>query len=82
METQKTLNSQNNLEKEEWSERNDCPDFTRSCKTTVMKTVLAQKHARLSARRDGEHGSKHALTVSSSVIGEAGISSGENTVFH
>ena len=58
MKTQKTLNSQNNLEKEEWSERNHCPDFTRSCKTTVMETVLAQKHARLSARQDGEHGSK------------------------
>ena len=36
MKTQKTLNSQNNLEKE-WSQRNHCPDFTLSYKATVMK---------------------------------------------
>ena len=58
MKTQKTLNSQNNLEKEERSERNHCPDFTLSYKTTAMKTVLAQKHAHLSMRQDGEHRNK------------------------
>ena len=35
METQKTLNNQSNLEKEEWSWRNQLPDF----KATVIKTV-------------------------------------------
>ena len=38
METQKTPNSQNSLEKEEWSWRNQ-PDFQLDYKATVFKTV-------------------------------------------
>ena len=39
METQKALNSQSSLEKEEWSWRNPLPDFRLSFKATVIKTV-------------------------------------------
>ena len=39
METQKTLNSQSSLEKEEWSWRNPLPDSRLSYKATVIKTV-------------------------------------------
>ena len=39
METQKTPNSQSNLEKEKQSWRNQAPDFRLSYKATVIKTV-------------------------------------------
>ena len=39
METQKTLNSQSSLEKEEWSWRNQPPGFRLYYKATVIKTV-------------------------------------------
>ena len=39
METQKTLNSQSSLEKEEWSWRNQLPKFRLYYKATVIKTV-------------------------------------------
>ena len=39
METQKTLDSQSNLDKEKWSWKNQLPDFKLYHKATVMKTV-------------------------------------------
>ena len=39
METQKTLKSQSSLEKEEWSWRNQAPDFRLYYKAIVIKTV-------------------------------------------
>ena len=39
METQKTLNSQSSLEKEDWSWRNHLPDFRLYHKATVIRTV-------------------------------------------
>ena len=39
MEIQKTLNSQSNLEKEEWNWENYPPDFRLDYKATVFKTV-------------------------------------------
>ena len=39
VEIQKTLNSQSNLEKEEWNWRNNLPDFRLNYKATVIKTV-------------------------------------------
>ena len=39
METQKTLNSQSNLEKEEWSWKNQPPQLQTTLQTTVIKTV-------------------------------------------
>ena len=39
METQKTLNSKSNLEKEKWSWKNQLLDFRLYYKTTVIKTV-------------------------------------------
>ena len=39
MKTQKTLNSQSSLEKEEWSWRDQLPDFRLHYKATVIKIV-------------------------------------------
>ena len=39
LETQKTLNSQSSLEKEEWSWRTNLLDFRLYYKATVIKTV-------------------------------------------
>ena len=39
METQKTPNSQTSLEKEEWSWRNQLPDFRLHYKAALIKTV-------------------------------------------
>ena len=46
METQKILNNQNSLGKEEQSWRNRAPDFRLYYKATVMKTVWYQHKSR------------------------------------
>ena len=39
METQKTLNSQSNIEKEKWNWRNQDPDFRLYYKATFIHTI-------------------------------------------
>ena len=79
MKTQKTTNSQNNLEKEKWSWRNQAPWLQ-----TILQSysnqdsmVLAQKQKYKSMEQDRKPRDKPMVTLF--LIKEASIYSGEKT---
>ena len=78
METQKTLNSQSNLEKEKWSWRNLAPGFQ-----IILQSYSNQDSMELAPKqkyRSVEQGEKtHAHMVTLSLIKEARIYRGEKT---
>ena len=81
METQKTLNSQINLEKEKWSWRNQAPGLQ-----TILQSysnqdsmVLAQKQKYRSMEQDRKPREKPMQSVTLSLKKEARIYNGEKT---
>ena len=66
MEIQKTLNSQSNLEKEEWNWKNQPPDFRLYYKATVIYTVMVlaqrQKYRSMEQNRKFRDKSVHLWT--------------------
>ena len=81
METQKTLNSQSNLEKEKWSWRNQAPGLQTILQryTNQDSMALAQKKKYRSMERIESQRQTHSHIVTLSLIKEARIYSGEKT---
>ena len=79
METQKTLNSQNSLEKEDWSWRNHFPDFRLYYKASHQdRMVLAQKQKYRPMEQDSSE-INHAPMGTLFLTKEARIYNGEKT---
>ena len=79
METQKTPNSQSNLEKEEWNWRIKLPDFQLYYKATVVKSIVQvqrQKYRSVEQNRMSRDKSMDTL----SLIKEVKIYNGEKIV--
>ena len=82
METQNTMNSQSNLEKEKWSQRNKALYFRQYYKATLIKTVWYWPKDRNTSQWSKIENSKinPALMGTLSTTKEAKIYTGEKTV--